>query len=281
MQDFSDWIGRTMRLEDRMTARRCEEFIATFEDLLFPVPSGQAPLGMHWCVSGSPLPTGQLARDGLPGRDEFRPPIALPMRMAAGSDLHFSGPLPREALVTRSTSIADIQSKNGRSGPLVFLTLEHAYSVEGTTVLREIQRVVYRGPAPEAAESERSDKPAPSVARPFAREAVVDMLAVRMFRYSALTANAHRIHYDADYARDAEGYPGLVVHGPLQATLLLNLAALCGGRPPSAFTYRAASALIANAPFHIRAGTLTEGSLTCWSEDAEGKICMEATARWA
>ncbi|MCB1474893.1 MAG: protein dehydratase [Rhodobiaceae bacterium] len=280
MQDFSAWIGRSTEAEDELTERRCQEFTATFEDLLFPVAPGHAPLGMHWCLSDSPMPTSKLSEDGLAAEDGFRPPIPLPMRMAAGSDLHFTGSLPRAGTVRRVTSIADIQTKQGRSGPLVFLTLEHAYLADGSPALREVQRVVYRGPAPKASADESETRSGRQIARPFAEERTVDRLAIRMFRYSALTSNAHRIHYDADYARDTEGYAGLVVHGPLQATLLLNLAASCGDAIPAAFTYRANAALIASAPFSIRAGSLSDGELTCWTEDSAGNICMEATARW-
>ncbi|HWV61000.1 MAG TPA: MaoC family dehydratase N-terminal domain-containing protein, partial [Sphingopyxis sp.] len=195
----------------------------------------------------------------------------LPRRMWAGSRIDFLAPVPVGAALTRVTTIDAIKPKRGASGALLFVTLRHEISADGADAIREEQDIVFREAAgatptlvvapaeiPEPADAVRSITPDP----------------VLLFRYSALTFNAHRIHYDRDYARDVEGYAGLVVHGPLIATLLMGHA-LRAGLAPRRFAFRAEAPLIDGAPFHLCLAHDAQGA-RLWARDAAGRTKMRA-----
>ena len=216
--------------------------------------------------------------DGHPTTGDFLPPVPLPRRMWAGGELELLEPLRVGDDVTRFSRIESIDSKMGRSGRLCFVTLAHEISVKGDIRIRERQDIVYR----EAALPAESARPAVQepIAKPFAAEQVFDPSPALLFRYSALTFNSHRIHYDLDYATRAEGYPGLVVHGPLQATLLLHHAARIAGSPPRYFSYRAVAALTSGLNFWIRSTAMRDNRLDCWSGSATAPVAMKALAAW-
>ncbi len=287
-QDITDWVGRVEQVSDTLDLRPA----ALMESILpleVPVALGSPlPPLWNWMYFHSPAPLDQLGRDGHPAKGGFLPPVDLPRRMWAGGRFAFSGALRIGDSVTRQSKILNVAPKTGKSGRLCFVTVEHCYQRAGQTVWREEHDIVYReDPAPGAA--------APAlVAAPLQaeqREEVTPSI-VMLFRYSALTFNGHRIHYDRSYARDVEGYPDLVFHGPLTATLLADLARrVCPG-PLRSFTYRAVSPLFDTDPFEICAGPVTApvarggdadqpGHVDVWACTPAGGLAMTARAEFA
>ena len=253
------WVGRTEARADLLTPRLAEAFDATLDEPPRAYESGDtAPLGIHWCLGNPAVRASGLGRDGHPKREGFMPPVPLPRRMWAAGKLTFVAPLLVGLDVTRQTTIAAIDRKQGRTGPLCFLELDHLYLQEGVTCVTERQTLVYReAPKPGETKSEADDKAAPEAGR------VVQTLtpdAVMLFRYSALTFNGHRIHYDLAYAGEVEGYPGLVVHGPLIATLLMRACA--AARPEhrlGELSFRGLSPSFAGEPLEIRVAEDLDG----------------------
>lgn len=262
LDHLRNWIGRQEDRRDVVSDVLVERFRATIPVGLWD--GADVPAGIIWCLGLPALPLQDLGPDGHPARGGFLPPVPLVSRMWAGGEIVHYGDLCVGDAVVHSARIADVVAKSGRSGPLVFVTVAHEYRVDGRLVVSERQDIVYRDPA-------RPDVPvALDLSRP-AGEGWMSCGPVQMFRYSALTFNGHRIHYDVDYARDREGYPGLVVHGPLQATLLLNRAAARLGSVPSRFAFRGLSPLFAGEAFRFGA----EGS-EIWCENASGTVTMKA-----
>jgi 3-methylfumaryl-CoA hydratase len=266
-------IGR----QEITTGRADPEIVARFRATLglpaAQAETGPAPLLLHLCLGQPAAATSDLGEDGHPRRGGFLPPVPLPRRMWAGGEMVFHDQIRIGEPVRRRSTIRDVVVKEGRSGVLCFVTVDHEILGEdGRSILGERQDIVYRdlggGPAPSA-------PPAP------AGEHVrsVTPSSTLLFRYSALTFNGHRIHYDLPYARDVEGYPGLVVHGPLQATLLAHFAAEVQGRPPSKFRFRSLSPLFDTSDFTLNA--VADGdSLRLWTAATGGPVAMEATAGW-
>ena len=269
------WIGRTEEATDRIAPQLVQAFRATLDqDPGEPRPGEAAPLAIHWCLSPAIRPMRELGPDGHPARGGFLPPVPLPRRMWAGGEIRQSDPLRVGDAVRRRSRIGDVQVKHGRTGPLCFVAVHHDFETERGHALSERHDIVYRamtpgrvGQPPEAAggvpEAQASDTVEPS--------------PTLLFRYSALTFNGHRIHYDRPYATQVEGYPGLVVHGPLQATWLLHLAArLRGGRAPGLFRFRGLSPVFDGAPLTV-AGRLTDGEAgEAWTLTADGRVGMQA-----
>ena len=251
MSEYNEWIGRTEEARDELTEGLVARFKATLDAHLWDVPEG-APLGIHWCLAPPAVPPSALGLDGHPRRidspDSFLPPVPLPSRMWAGGEVRFHGPLPIGETIVRRSRIAGISSKEGRSGPLVFVAVEHTFHAGGAPLVSERQDVVYKA-APKPGQTMAC---APDTAMPAGG---MRFGPVTLFRYSALTFNGHRIHYDADYARSEEFYPACVVHGPLQSTVLINRAAAILGRMPSVVSYRGLAPLFVNEPMRVeRAG---------------------------
>jgi 3-methylfumaryl-CoA hydratase len=223
----------------------------------------------------------EVGPDGHPARGGFLPPVPLPRRMWAGSRIEFLRPLSVGAEVERRSTVMSVATKTGRSGPLVFVTVEHVYRTSAGEAVREEQDLVYRGISQDssAAASEPSTpEQAPAQAD---RTRLVEPSPVLLFRFSALTFNGHRIHYDRSYAAGVEGYPGLVVHGPLQAALLLDLAtAMRGGAPPKHFAFRARRPLFEDGPFAVNGAWRGDGALDLWTGADRTVPYVEATASW-
>ncbi|WP_375690476.1 MaoC family dehydratase N-terminal domain-containing protein [Pseudooceanicola sp. LIPI14-2-Ac024] len=237
MSDYEEWIGREFEAQDRITPRMLREFRATLPGLLGP---GEVPAGFHWCLSPEALDYEHLGRDGHPQPGIFLPKLPLPRRMWAGGEIEVIAPLHVEDTVHKSSVIRKVTFKQGRSGDLGFVEVDHSYSVDGAVRIRERQDLVYRAdPDP--------DRPAPEPPQAADWDVIeswtVSPDPVMLFRYSALTFNGHRIHYDGDYARTVEGYDGLVVHGPMQSVWMQNLAAQILGRQARFFRYRGLSPL--------------------------------------
>jgi len=269
------WVGRSESAEDEISIERVRAFRATIGgDLSVPQKGDPAPLAFHWCLAPRLSTLAEADIDGHPKRGDFLPPVPLPRRMWAGGELELLAPLRVGDTVARRSRIADVALKMGRSGPLCFVTVTHEFSTHGSTCLRERHDIVYRDkPSGEAMAPE-------AAARAHAAETVIDPSPILLFRYSALTFNSHRIHYDVEYAMHEEGYAGLVVHGPLQATLLLHHAAAIAGRAPRRLSYRGMAPLTHRQPFRIRSAPLRDGALECWTGSETVPIGMMASAFW-
>ena len=277
------WVGREAEAVDLVTPRLAAEFRATFAPHLAQGEDEDAPLAIHWCLSPAIVPATEIGPDGHPKRGGFLPPVPLPRRMWAGGEVEIHEPLRVGDSVTRRSTIQDVSLKEGRSGALCFVAVRHEYGTARGLAVSERHDIVYRE-AETAASAAPKHKAAPKAApaKPEPRHAdltwSVEANSLLLFRYSALTFNGHRIHYDLPYVTGEEGYAGLVVHGPIQATLLLNAAAALGGLPPRRFRYRGLSPLIAGGTFTVSAARGPDGSIACWTQSAEGRTCMEADA---
>ena len=267
----TDWIGRAEVRSDTVTAGQVVALSATLDrDDPEPKPGDPLPPLWHWLFFLDRHRQSELGPDGHARRGGLLPPIPLPRRMWAGSRFEFRHPLLVGDQITRETRVIDIQEKSGRSGPLVFVVVRHEISTaEGLAIVEE-HDIVYRehGPAAPA-------QPAPADA---AWERTIQPDDVLLFRYSALTFNGHRIHYDRRYATEVEGYPGLVVHGPLIATLLMDL--LRRNQPETnvaRFSFRAVSPLFDTGPFVV-CGKPEGKTIALWAKDAAGNLAMSAEA---
>ena len=231
---------------------------------------------VHFCLAQPVAGIDRLGPDGHPKRGGFLPPVSLPRRMWAGGEITFHAPLVIDEMVTRTSRIDDVEVKQGRSGTLCFVTVIHEYTCGGALAVRERQDIVYRDPpADENSVPATLEEPAPkgSYHQHFTPTPTI------LFRFSAITFNGHRIHYDAPYARDVEGYGGLVVHGPLQATLMAHLATDLAGKAPTGFSFRGKSPLFDDVPFGIHA-TETGHGMSLWTARDGGPVAMQAEASW-
>ncbi|WP_226581436.1 FAS1-like dehydratase domain-containing protein [Acuticoccus sediminis] len=273
-EDHASAIGRTEQRTARIAPEAVEALAATLD--LSPEPSlgGALPPGWHWMFFNPFVRRSELGVDGHPKRGGFLPDVGLPRRMWAGGRLTYHAPLPVGADAVRESTILDVSEKNGRSGRLVFVTVAHRISHAGVLCMEEQQDIVYRE-AQSGPSTPPPAKPAPDDA---AWSEPVDPDTVLLFRYSALTANGHRIHYDRPYAIEEEGYPGLVVHGPLTATLLQGLAVRSQPlRTLATFAFRGMSPLFCGARFHIEA-RLDGEVMALWARGPQGGLAMQADA---
>ncbi|PWW04036.1 3-methylfumaryl-CoA hydratase [Hoeflea marina] len=277
IEHLRGWIGRTQEKSDTVSPRLVESFNALFDAESGIAAGDIAPLGIHWCLAPDIAPMHVLGPDGHPARGGFLPPVPLQRRMWAGGRMQSPGDIRVGDIVTRRSRIEDVTEKSGRSGPLVFVTVRHDYVTPRGVALGERQDIVYRdretggtgrtapttgpGPEPIRAEHSRQIKASPTL----------------LFRYSALTFNGHRIHYDLPYAMDVEQYPGLVFHGPLQATCLMRLAAEIAGTPLASFDYRSVAPLYAGGEISLHAAE-SQAGLDLWVADASHNVTMKATA---
>ena len=227
--DFRDWIGRGVARNDMATPRLLAEYRATLGPWLFETRPDVCPPGFHFALAPAIPGIEDTGPDGAERKGLFLPPIALPRRMWAGGSIETLRPIHDGEAVTRSSVISDIRFKEGASGPLCLVSIVHEITGSEGLMLRERQDLVFR----EA--GARAEPAGPD--QPVAADWMVEASPLLLFRFSAMTFNGHRIHYDDGYAR-SEGYPGLLVHGPLQAVLMLNLAAARLERVPRRFDYR-------------------------------------------
>ncbi|SFH95563.1 3-methylfumaryl-CoA hydratase [Bosea sp. OK403] len=274
---LKSWIGKSEEATDLVTPRLVQSFAATFAPHLAPHAQGNAPLALHWCLAPPISPMSAIGNDGHAAKGEFLPPVPLPRRMWAGGTIETLSPLREGDWVTRRSTIGDISFKEGRTGPLCFVAVDHEIVTERGVALRERHNIVYR----EAARAGDPAAPAPAAVEPEAADLVWEVASspVFLFRYSAITFNGHRIHYDLPYVTKEEGYAGLVVHGPIQATLMLNIIATLSGGEPIMLDYRGVSPLIAGEPFKVKARRLPDGAIKAWTEGADGRLRMEGVSR--
>jgi 3-methylfumaryl-CoA hydratase len=279
LDHLRQWIGRSNEASDIVTAQLVRGLRATlFLDIGEPRPGDAAPFTVHWCLAQPVLPMSELGPDGHPSRGGFLPPVPLPRRMWAGGELAFLDPLRVGDEVTRSSQISDVTMKTGSTGALCFVSVSHLISTTRGVAIRERQDIVYRA----LASGPQSNAPAKPVAPPPAAAHRERHMAdpVLLFRYSALTFNGHRIHYDRDYVTKVEGYPGLVFHGPMQAALLVECAArLHGGAAPKKFSYRGVQPMFDGSEFSINANQTTDG-MELWTANSADMPTMKANAEW-
>ncbi len=277
LDHLRQWIGKTSQASDIVTAQLVKGLRATlFQEIGDPRVGDAAPLTTHWCLAQPVFPMSALSPDGHPTRGGFLPPVPLPRRMWAGGELQFFQPLRVGDETTRSSRIADITMKTGGTGVLCFVSVDHTVATPRGTVIRERQDIVYREMS--AAQPAAPAKPAPPPAAQHRESHMAD--PVLLFRYSALTFNGHRIHYDRDYVTKVEGYPGLVFHGPLQAAFLVEFSAkLHGGAAPKKFSYRGVQPLFEGSEFSINANDTSTGQ-ELWTANSAGQPTMKGTATW-
>jgi len=273
IEHLQQWVGKTETRLDLVTAPPVAALAATL-DLETPYPQAGDPLPplWHWLYFLPCDRQSALGPDGHARRGGFLPPVDLPRRMWAGGRAEFHRPLRVGENITRTSRIAEVRFKKGRSGALVFVLVRHEIGNADGVALTEEHDIVYRGHS-------RPDDPAPLpqiAPADAAWERVVHPDDVLLFRYSALTFNGHRIHYDRRYATEVEGYPGLVVHGPLIATLLVGLV-----RPKvvTRFEFRAVSPIFDTAGFVVAGKPEGDGkTIRLWAKDQSGAVAMTAVA---
>lgn len=287
---FEAWIGREHRSKDILAPANAVRWLATF-DLPRPamtaqgiMPQGIMPQGIHFALCTPDAPTSALGADGHPARDDseasFLPPLPLPRRMWASSAITFIAPIAIGAAIERTSRIASIAEKDGGSGRLAFVEVEHETRSNGTLSVRETQTLVYReAAAPDAALSPPEPGEAAFDTGEWDAVRTITPSSALLFRYSALTFNTHRIHYDAPYARQVERYRGLVVHGPLTASALLQLAASqLGENRLREFAFRGVSPAIADELLHLALRSSDQGyELGAFA--ADGRAVMKASAK--
>ncbi|MGH7661752.1 MAG: FAS1-like dehydratase domain-containing protein [Vulcanimicrobiaceae bacterium] len=279
-QDFADYIGRPEGRTDRFDEHRIGNLAALLDtDVEELAPGGELPPLAHWLYFNSWAPQSLLGSDGHPKRGGFMPPVALPRRMFAGARIVFHHPLRVDDVAQRVATIASINRKEGSAGELVFVTVKHEISDFMGVAIEEEQDIVYRGNAPSGAQQAASnEEPAPVGADAIVTR--IDVTPVMLFRFSALTDNGHRIHYDFPYVTKTEGYPGLVVHGPLQAMLLVDLVRRNFPGTLARFSFQARRPLFDTSPFEC-AGWRDGGKIQLMTRDLDGRLAMSATAELA
>jgi 3-methylfumaryl-CoA hydratase len=272
VDQLRSWIGRSEDSRDLALRRPLRGLAALLDHTGTPWGDETVPPLGHWLYFLPAAPQSALGEDGHPARGGFLPPVDLPRRMWAGGRLRFHRPIPLDAAIERRSTIEDVQAKNGSTGEMVFVTVRHEISAGADMAIEEWHDIVYRGDAASGGGPARPiERPAADIGETWRPD------PVSLFRYSALTFNGHRIHYDRDYARDVEGYPGLVVHGPLSATLLVDL--FLRHRPGAritAFSFRARGPLFDTAPFTLNLAWTGTGA-ELWTAGPDGKVAMTAT----
>ncbi|WP_454620815.1 FAS1-like dehydratase domain-containing protein [Bradyrhizobium cenepequi] len=278
LDHLRQWIGRTQEASDIVTAQLVKGLRATlFQEIGEPKTGDAAPFTVHWCLAQPVFPMSQLGPDGHPTRGGFLPPVPLPRRMWAGGELEFLDTLRVGDEPKRTSRISDVSLKSGSTGTLCFVSVQHEVTTPRGLAIRERQDIVYREMTSTPSAVSAKAPPPPPVAKH--REShMAD--PVLLFRYSALTFNGHRIHYDRDYVTKVEGYPGLIFHGPLQAAFIIELAAkLHGGKPPKKFVYRGVQPLFEGSEFSVNANENGE-ALELWTANSQGQPTMKGTATW-
>ena len=279
--DLSQWIGRAQTAVDWITPSRVAAWHATLDHVAeTPRDGDAAPLGFHWTLAPQLARERDLGADGHPRRGGFLPPVALPRRLWAGSRVGFHQPLRVGDRVERESVIVAIDEKHGRSSALVFVTVRHRFTSQAGLAIEEEQDLVYREtPAPSARSADEHANANGTDGATWQR--IVHPTETLLFRYSALTFNGHRIHYDRRYAEDVEGYAGLVVHGPLIATLLLDLMQT---QLPAVriarFEFKATRPTFDTSDFSVCGSPERDGEYVLWSTDNHGAKAVDARA-WA
>jgi len=277
LDHLRQWIGRSTQATDIVTAQLVKGLRATlFLPIGEPKKGDAAPFTVHWCLGQPVFPMSELGPDGHPTRGGFLPPVPLPRRMWAGGEIEFFDSLRVGDEVTRTSRIADVTMKSGSTGVLCFVSVDHLITTARGTAIRERHDIVYRDVS--TAPAARAKPAAPPPAAQHRESHMAD--PVLLFRYSALTFNGHRIHYDRDYVTKVEGYPGLIFHGPMQAALLVEFGAkLHDGAAPKKFSYRGLQPLFEGSEFSVNAND-TGAGMELWTANSHHQPTMKGTATW-
>jgi 3-methylfumaryl-CoA hydratase len=280
IEHLKQWIGRSESRTDLVAATPLQALAATLDrDDPAPLPGDPIPPCWHWLYFLPLHRQSEIGPDGHPRRGGFLPPVPLPRRMWAGSRIEFLRPLRVGSPIRRDSRIVEVSGKEGRTGTLIFVRVRHEVGDEGGIALVDEHDIVYRD-NPKAGDPVLPGQSAPA-GHEWARTIQPD--DVLLFRYSALTFNGHRIHYDRRYVTEVEGYPGLVVHGPLIATLLLDL--LRRNMPDAQvthFTFRAMKPTFDVTPFQVCGRRRGDGrTVELWAQHTDGALAMDATATLA
>jgi 3-methylfumaryl-CoA hydratase len=290
MVDYRDWVGRRQVTEETICPELVARMAATMNVAADFCEGTRLPPCWHWLFFNPVAVQSALGSDGHPPRGEFMPPISLPRRMFAGSRLDWHADLTVGARIQQESTIAAVETKAGRSGEMVFVTVHRVYREGARTLLEEQQEIVYRGdstPAERAAllvlaeGVKRGEVADPCAARPAQHTERVHPDPVQLFRYSAVTFNGHRIHYDVPYATGVEMYPGLVIHGPLIATMLTEFLrhTVAPGAVLRHFEFRAMRPTFDIGAFHLHSGQLgADGHISLWSTDNAGAVALDGWA---
>ncbi|EJN07275.1 hypothetical protein PMI42_07987 [Bradyrhizobium sp. YR681] len=272
-EDLQAWVGRKETIRELIAPDRVAALGATLGIEGHHAAGASLPPGWHWIFFNRFVPRHELGTDGHPKRGGFLPPVSLPRRMWAGGRLTYHKPLTIGAEGVRESTILKVEAKSGRAGRLVFVTVSHSIACNGAVCITEEQDIVYR-------EAAAPGSPAPVAAAAPQGAAWSETFrpdTVLLFRYSSLTSNGHRIHYDQAYARDEENYPDLVVHGPLTATLLQGFVERHAGKPLRSFEFRGVSPLFVSSAFKLE-GKGDANALDLWASGPEGALAMRAAA---
>ena len=275
---LTDWVGRTRITEDLIAPFQARGMAAALDYDTAPGQGDALPPGWHWMYFPDIAPQSALGADGHEARGEFLPPVPLPRRMWAGNRLVFHRPLVIGKMARRESEIISVEEKTGRAGALAFVTVRHRYVSGGDVALEEWHDIVYRAPAEPGAPPPPIQ--APPTEKQWQRALVPD--EVMLFRYSAVTFNGHRIHYDHPYVTGTEGYEGLIVHGPLTASLLLDLVAReAPERRLSGVQFRAMRPVYAGRTLTVEGAADGNGGGSAWAVDADGAMAMRADLTFA
>jgi 3-methylfumaryl-CoA hydratase len=273
---FSEWVGRQETARDCVTARQARQMAATLEVAGRFDDGDPLPALWHWMGWTPEAAMSGLGPDGHPARGGFLPPVPLERRMWAGGRLTFLAPLVVGEVLERRSEILKVVEKTGTTGRMVFVTVGHEVTGAAGLAIREEQDIVYVAMPDRYA----PPPPLPAASGPDWQDAIgID--TVRLFRFSALTFNAHRIHFDLPYATQVEKYPGLVVHGPLQAMLLMQAARVRrGNQMPASFQFRGTRPLFHHETLTLQGQPPEAGVQALATVNGEGMTCMQAAIGW-
>ena len=277
---YAAWVGREEQRFAEIDKATVQAMAATLDMESAPREGGPLPPGWQWLFFNPAVRRSELGVDGHPAKGGFLPPVELPRRMWAGSRIQYLAPLSIGSNATRQSKILSVVNKVGKRGALCFVTVQHTTTCDDKVCIVEQQDIVYKEATP----------PGTSLPTPPRYEAesqwseTISPDTTLLFRYSALTFNGHRIHYDLPYARDEEGYPALVVQGPLNATLLQKFALkYAGGKRLSEFNFKGVNPLFVGRDFQLEGSTGGDeaGTMNLWVRGPDGELGMSATARFS
>ncbi len=271
------WIGKIDNVTDYVTPIVEQRYRATLNmDLGNPKDGEPVTSGLHWMLGWNLVKNDELGVDSHPALGEFLPPVPLPRRMWAGSEIKVLKPIRVGDKVVKQSTVADIQVKEGRTGLLCFVTAEYNFLVNDEVTINEKHNIVYRDISKSGGGSGYS-KEIPERADLSEK---IFMHPTILFRYSAIGFVGHRIHYDHPYTVNEENYPGLIVHGPLQATYLLRAAEKLMGKQVKSFTHKVMAPVFANSEYMVGVDKMDDGSVSCWGATKEFGVTMRAEAKF-
>ena len=271
------WIGKIDNVTDYVTPIVEQRYRATLNmDIGNPKDGDPVTSGLHWMLGWNLVKNDELGVDSHPALGEFLPPVPLPRRMWAGSEIKVLKPIRVGDKVIKQSTVADIQVKEGRTGLLCFVTAEYNFLVNNEVTINEKHNIVYRDISKSGGGSGYS-KDIPEKADLSEK---IFMHPTILFRYSAIGFVGHRIHYDHPYTVNEENYPGLIVHGPLQATYLLRAAEKLMGKPVKSFTHKVMAPVFAGSEYMVGVDKMDDGSVSCWGATKEFGVTMRAEAKF-